>query len=134
MVVVGAAADRALTAAVTSAIGPSVLDISGRLSLGGLAALLAQAAVVIGNDSGPLHLAEAVGASTVGIYWCGNLVNADPMTRTRHRPVPSWRLDCPVCGRNCITESCSHQVSFVADVPVQEVLEHALDLLGGSGP
>jgi heptosyltransferase III len=36
--------------------------------LGYLAAILAQADVVIGSDSGPLHLAAAVGARTVRLY------------------------------------------------------------------
>ena len=83
-------------------------DVCGALSLGGLVGLLARCSFLVANDSGPLHLAEATGAATVGIYWCGNLINAEPITRTRHRPHLSWRLTCPVCGRNCIYDNCDH--------------------------
>lgn len=103
--------------------------LAGALSTGGLAGLLACCAVVVSNDSGPLHLGGAVGAATVGIFWCGNLINAGPVTRSRHRPAVSWRLDCPTCGTNCITGSCTHTASFVADVPLEEVRQSALDLL-----
>jgi ADP-heptose:LPS heptosyltransferase len=37
-------------------------------SLGLLAALLARCELVVGNDSGPMHLARAVGAKTVTIF------------------------------------------------------------------
>lgn len=108
----------------------SVRNAAGRLSLGGTLGLLAAARLLVSNDSGPLHLAEAVGTPTVGIYWCGNLVNADPITRSTHRPVLSWRLDCPVCGANVISDRCAHDASFVDQAPVEEVLAQALELLG----
>lgn len=106
-----------------------VQSVCGQLSLNGLTGLLSRCKVVVSNDSGPLHLAGAVGAATVGIYWCGNLINAGPFYRTRHRPQLSWRLNCPVCAQNCILQQCQHQVSFVDDVPVSEVRAATLDLL-----
>lgn len=113
-------------------------DMVDKLSLGGLAALLERAAVFVGNDSGPLHLAAAVGAATVGIFWCGNLINAGPPTRGRHRPQISWTVHCPVCGADCTRDlyptreggpPCSHDVSFVDDVSVPEVVAAATELL-----
>src|SRR5205807_1381925 len=71
------------------------------LPLGGFAALLARAAVVVSNDTGPVHLAEAVGAPTVGLYWVGNLINGAPVDRARHRPLISWTIHCPECGEDC---------------------------------
>ncbi|MFL6113490.1 MAG: glycosyltransferase family 9 protein, partial [Catenulispora sp.] len=98
--VTGTAGERAAVRAVVAAMRHPALDLCGRLSLGGLAGLLARAAVVVSNDSGPLHLAHAVGARTVGVYWCFNLVNSSPLTRARHRPFVSWRRACPVCGHD----------------------------------
>jgi hypothetical protein len=96
---------------------------------------------VVSNDTGPRHLAAAVGAATVGIYWCGNLINAGPLTRRRHRPHLSWTVHCPVCGRNCTEpelpavhrgRGCPHDESFVASVAPTAVLADALDLLAGA--
>jgi ADP-heptose:LPS heptosyltransferase len=106
-----------------------VENLCGRISINGLAGVMAKARVVVGNDSGPLHLAEAVGAATVSIYWCGNLINAGPPTRSNHRPILSWQLLCPICSANTMEEGCSHSASFVVDVSVDEVLDEILDLL-----
>jgi ADP-heptose:LPS heptosyltransferase len=110
------------------ACGP-VHALAGQLTLSGLTGLLERAAVVVANDTGPHHLAAAVGTATVGIYWCFNIINADPTSRTIHRPIVSWQLECPLCGRSQVTDPCTHKVSYVADVSVELVVEHALDLL-----
>jgi len=129
VVVTGTAPERPLVDAVLGAMRHRAFDGCGRLSLGGLSGLLARCNVVIANDTGPLHLAAAVGAATVGIYWCRNVMSAAPLTRTRHRPLVSWRLTCPVCGRDSSSDPCGHAVSFVADVPVAAVIEAAAELL-----
>jgi ADP-heptose:LPS heptosyltransferase len=129
VVIPGIGSERKIIEAVAGRMRHEPQELCGRLSLKGLTGLLSRCALVVGNDSGPLHLAHAVGAPTVGIYWCGNVFTAGPVTRSRHHPVLSWRLECPVCGVNCITGKCGHRESFVADVPVDEVLGAASGLL-----
>jgi ADP-heptose:LPS heptosyltransferase len=127
--VVGAECDARLGQEVAGAMKGRAANLVGRLSLGGLTGLLGRCRVLVSNDSGPLHLAAAVGTATVGIFWCGNLINAGPPYRTRHRPLLSWRLACPVCGVDCTLSRCEHDASFVADVPAGEVAAAAVDLL-----
>ncbi len=129
VVVIGTPPEQSLVDRVMKAMNGQGQDVCSQLSLGGLAGLLSRCRVVVSNDSGPLHLAGAVGAATVGIYWAGNLTTAGPLTRTRHRPIASWRMECPVCGRHCMHDNCDHRDSFVADVSVKTVTEAALDLL-----
>ncbi len=129
VVVTGTEAERYLVEAVVHAMQADAINLCERLTLGGLAGLLERCSVVVSNDSGPVHLAGAVGTPTVGIYWCGNLITAGPPTRARHHPLISWRLDCPVCGRNCTRESCTHRESFVADVAVEDVIAAAREFL-----
>ncbi len=129
VVVTGTASERPLVDAVLGSMSSPVENLCDRLTTNGLAGLLSRCHLVVANDTGPLHLAAAVGAATVGIYWCGNLINADPITRTRHRPILSWRLECPICGRNTIYDNCQHRSSFVADVPIDQVADVALSLL-----
>lgn len=138
-VLVGSPADADAAAAVRAGCRRAPLDLVGRTSLGVLAGVFARCAAVVGNDSGPLHLARAAGAATVGLYWCGNAINAAPPTRCRHRPLLSWVLHCPVCGTDCSTaghphrpgEGCGHRPSFLGQIPVAEVLEEVSDLLAG---
>jgi ADP-heptose:LPS heptosyltransferase len=130
VVVSGTSVERPIVEAVCRAMRSPAVDASQALSLGGLAGLLSEAEVVVSNDSGPLHLAGAVGAPTVGIYWVGNLITAAPVMRARHRPVASFRIACPVCGAANVRESCAHDASFVEEAPLDEVLEAAFDLVG----
>lgn len=131
--VLGTAPECPIVEAVITNMQAEAEALCDRLSLGGLAGLLSQAALMISNDSGSLHFAAAVGTPTVGIFWCGNLINGGPLTRTRHRPFLSWRLDCPRCGANAIESPCEHRDSFVADVPVEDVTNAALDLFMSFG-
>ena len=105
-----------------------------RLTLGGLAALLACADLVVSNDTGPLHLADAVGTPNVGIFWCGNYLNWSHFTRSRHRPLASWTVHCPLCGADMsVTDPprdvCRHETCFVDGVSVDDVLTASYELL-----
>jgi ADP-heptose:LPS heptosyltransferase len=121
-----------LTSEIVEAMKYEAADLCGRLSLGGLSGLLDRCALVVSNDSGPLHLARATGTATVGIYWGPNFINAGPPNRAWHRPALSWRSCCPVCGATLFDHDCGHTVSVVADVPVDEVADYALELLRNS--
>jgi ADP-heptose:LPS heptosyltransferase len=130
--VVGVEEDQALISRIVNSMEHDAFDLCGQLSLRGLAGLLSRCAVVVSNDSGPLHLAGAVGATTVGIYWGPNLINAGPPNRARHRPAVSWRSSCPVCGATLFDNDCGHAVSVIADVPTDEVMGYTLELFRSS--
>ncbi|MCQ1946260.1 glycosyltransferase family 9 protein [Arthrobacter sp. zg-Y1116] len=141
VVVVGDDADRGLAQEVVdlalAEAGPDapVRSLAGELGIGTLGALLQASAVMVGNDSGPRHLAQAVGAATVGIYWFGNVVNAGAMGRTRHRVHMSWVSECPVCKADVTqvgwtAERCEHDDSFVAEVRTADVWADVDELLG----
>jgi heptosyltransferase-2 len=72
MVVIGAGGDAPLAAAIHAAVqergGPPVIDATGKLSLLGSAALLSRCAVLVTNDSAPLHLASAMNTPTVALF------------------------------------------------------------------
>ena len=128
VVVTGSTEEYDLAEMVVQAMQKRARNLSGTLSIGGLAGLLSRSRVLISNDTGPAHLSEAVGTATVGIYWCGNMITFAPLTRTKQRQVVSWRLNCPVCGRDNISTYCEHEVPFLDDVSVDEVRQAALDL------
>jgi ADP-heptose:LPS heptosyltransferase len=138
VVVTGSAGERAAVEAVVAAMRHPAVPLAGALSLPGLAGLYGRCAVVVANDTGPRHLAAAVGAATVGVYWAGNLVNAGPATRLRHRAHLSWTVDCPVCGARLPEPElpathhgrpCPHDASWVAEVDPAAVLADAVSLL-----
>jgi ADP-heptose:LPS heptosyltransferase len=70
-----------------------LLDLSGGLSLGELVALLSRADLVVSNDSGPMHLAAALGVPTLGLF--------GPETPRRYGPIGARTAalsDPPPCG------------------------------------
>ncbi|MDM4722203.1 glycosyltransferase family 9 protein [Micromonospora sp. WMMA1363] len=142
VLVTGTTGEQAVVERVVAAAGVPVRPQVGTLSLGGLVGCYAGCALVVANDTGPLHLAAAVGTATVGVFWVGNLINTANPLRARHRPISSWTVHCPVCGVDCVPGiyphrpgdgDCPHRDSFVTDVPAIEVLEAARELLAVNG-
>ena len=66
-VVAGGPAERPLARAIRDA-APGTLDLTGRTSLFELAAIARRAAVAVGNDTGPTHLAAAAGCPTLALF------------------------------------------------------------------
>jgi ADP-heptose:LPS heptosyltransferase len=130
----GGADEKALCAQVCAAMRAPALDLSGRLSLRGLLALLARSRLVVSNDTGPLHLAQAVGTPTLGFYWFMNLLASAPLVAGPHRELFSTRIQCPVCGAENVRERCTHDASFVADVPLEEARALALQMFSDAAP
>ncbi len=65
IVLVGTPAERELCA---RAAPEGAINWAGKTTLGRLAALLARCSLLLANDSGPLHVAHAVGTPVVGIF------------------------------------------------------------------
>jgi ADP-heptose:LPS heptosyltransferase len=66
LLVTGAAADAPVAEAI--ARGAGAVSIAGATAIGTFAALAERARYVVAIDSGPMHVAAAVGAPTVGIF------------------------------------------------------------------
>jgi ADP-heptose:LPS heptosyltransferase len=112
VVVTGGADERALTAKVAGGAPPEreVVDLGGRVDLGGLARVLAGAEVVVVGNTGPAHLAAAVGVPVVSLF-----SPVVPAARWRPWKVPQVLLGdqaaacagsrakvCPVPGHPCL--------------------------------
>lgn len=103
--VVGGAGDAEAVRAVCA--GAPVLDRSGRTTVGVLAAFLEAADVVVTNDTGPMHLAAAVGVRTVALFGSTSPVWTAPRGaghRVVQHPVPCapcFRRDCRI-GYLCL--------------------------------
>ena len=67
VVIVGAEGDRALAEEILAA-APDAIDATGKLSLLASAELIGRSAVLVTNDSSPLHLASAMNTPTVAVF------------------------------------------------------------------
>jgi len=98
MLVVGSPADGALCEEVTA--GTQAKNLAGKLSLTQLAALLSQASIYLGNDSGLSHLAAAQGCKSVSIG----------LRNDYYRPWQGYALRGP-----CHEISCQDVLSFLRE-------------------
>ena len=79
--IVGTKGDASFAATIRAAC-PSAVDLTGRTTLLQLANVLASASLAIGNDTGPTHLAAALGIPTIALF----SDDSDPaLTRPRGR-------------------------------------------------
>jgi lipopolysaccharide heptosyltransferase II len=78
VVLVGGSDEVSLAKGVTSALPHQSFDLTGKTSLPQLAAILSQADVVVSNDSGPLHLAVALGRPVVAPFTCTSPLRTGP--------------------------------------------------------
>jgi ADP-heptose:LPS heptosyltransferase len=67
IVIVGGPQESALARAIQRQVGQA-RDLTGRTDFAKVAMLGAKAALVVGNDTGPLHLAAATGAPTIVLF------------------------------------------------------------------
>jgi len=68
VVLVGTAAERDLCGRVCRPAGDRVVNLAGRTGSAELAAILERSSALLGNDSGPGHLAAAVGTPVVAVF------------------------------------------------------------------
>lgn len=66
--VVGGPAEAALGAQVAAGIGDAAASFAGKTSLPRLAALVARCSLFVTNDTGPMHVAAAVGTPVVAVF------------------------------------------------------------------
>jgi ADP-heptose:LPS heptosyltransferase len=127
VVVTGGRGETNLTSLVAGSPRPGVTDAGGRLDLAGLARLLAGAAAVVVGNTGPAHLAAAVGTPVVSLY-------APTVPAARWHP---WHVPYALLGRQDIAcAGCRARVCPVAGHPclatvsAEEVMAALEDLIG----
>lgn len=101
-----------------------VLDLTRRTTLPELAAMLSMTDLFIGIDSGPMHMAAALGVQVIAIYGPSDPTLTPPMgightiVRTGIECSPCFRKSCPI-GRVCLTQ-----------LPAVRVIDAAAEALG----
>ena len=70
--------ERELGAAIRAAARAPLVDQIGRDTLPGMLALLARATLLIAPDTGPVHMATAVGTPVIGLYAATNPARSGP--------------------------------------------------------
>jgi ADP-heptose:LPS heptosyltransferase len=124
VVVVGAPGEEPLGEHLRDSLGSGVINAAGRTTLRQAAALVKRSVLFVGNDTGPMHLAAAVGVPVVEIS-ChpANGSPAHPNSPRRFHPwqVPHAVIQ-PVAGRDDCVNGCRSEFAHcILGVSVEQV-------------
>jgi lipopolysaccharide heptosyltransferase II len=112
--------------AIRQAMGVASHNLAGRLTLADLAALLTRATLLVSNNSGPVHVAAAVGTPVVDIY---------ALTNPQHTPwgvphrVLSHDVPCKYCYKSVCPEGHHHCLRLISP---EEVVKAVVELLAST--
>jgi ADP-heptose:LPS heptosyltransferase len=139
LVIFGGPQERALGSQVAGGVA---LDMAGRTDLPLLAAGLEGCDLVVTNDSGPMHLAAAVGTPTISLWGAGNPEITGPgggghqLLRRAELPcVPCEKNTCSRRGHGYVLDQAERECLRLIEVAtVADAVRKGLDDLIGSHP
>lgn len=102
------------------------INLIGRTNLSQLCSLVSKSKIVVANDSGPMHLANALNLPVVGIFGSGDAKRTRPYLENKSRVVDSPSIDCKPCYKEiCAAPECMEAIT------VDKVWQAVLELLKG---
>ncbi|MFQ5812561.1 MAG: lipopolysaccharide heptosyltransferase II [Anaerolineae bacterium] len=123
VILTGSPEESPLCRAIADEMTTKPIVAAGETSLGGLAAIMARCQVVLGVDSGPLHLAVALGTSTVHLFGPVDSRAFGPWGDPACHIVVTSEMDCIPCNRLDYPSAELHQHPCVRNITVEQVLE-----------
>jgi lipopolysaccharide heptosyltransferase II len=111
---------------IEAALGRNVLDLTGRTSLGQTAAVMSHCSLILCNDSGPMHLASAVGTPVLALFFSTHFVETGPYGVNHLVMHPM--LDCFPCQgtASCTDKKCLKMIPVDA---VEELIINRNDIM-----
>ena len=122
---IGGTAERSDTQAVLALMRTKAVDLTGQTPVGLLPSLLRQAAALITNDSGPMHIAAAVGTPVVALFGPTDPRKTGPYGKGHS--VLSHPVECSPCFRR----DCTRQVRLecLLEVEPNQVVQAVREVL-----
>lgn len=125
-VVVGGAAERERSSRILDDAGVVGRNLAGECSLPELISVLRGARLVVGNDSGPAHLAAALGRPTVAVFGPTSVVWTAPRGRAvrivggEAECAPCMKRECPDGVPTCLLSVSVEEVALAAARLIEE--------------
>ncbi len=123
VVLIGSADEQPDGDAIATAAGAKeVINLAGKTTIRETAAILSQALFFVGNDSGPAHLAAAVGIPLVVLSGADDPKSTSPLS-SRKRLIYLEHLDCISCVKNKCPLKGEKYMQCMKGITVEMVLE-----------
>ncbi len=129
VVLIAGPGERPLAEAVAAALPGPCVNLAGRTSLPVAGAVIRRLAVLLTNDSGPAHIAYALGTPTVTLFGGTDPRRWGPPPRPGHRVLAH-----PVPCRPCESDACPIGYACLERITVEQVVQAAQEAVGSAGP
>jgi heptosyltransferase-2 len=129
VILFGTPAEAAVSSAIAAGMRRPPIDLTGKSSIGDLPALLSQCHLFLGNDSGAMHVAAAVGLPVVAVFGPTDPLGTAPVTPrctiVQEKPYcsPCFLRRCPTDHR-CMTRITPDAVADAAQQWISSMEVH----------
>ena len=105
-----------------------ILDLQGKTNIEELFGLLALSDIIIGPDTGPMHIAAAVGTATLAIFGPTDIIRWRPFGLPEKHIIVSHHVPCSPCG---LRDHCTQPEQFkcMNEILPREVFQYACKLI-----
>ncbi|MFH0738964.1 MAG: glycosyltransferase family 9 protein [Candidatus Omnitrophota bacterium] len=129
VLILGDGKERQLAERIVKASSGKPFDLTGKISLKELAAVIERLDLLIANDGGPLHMAVALGVKTVSIFGPVDERVYGPYPASDRHIVIKKDLDCRPCYQDFRFKGCDNNRLCLEGIDVNEVYERARSLM-----
>lgn len=130
VVIIGSPDERGEAEQLKSLIASPIVDLTGAIPLGCLPLFLSKASAMVTNDSGPMHVAAAVGTPVVALFGPTSAIRTGPYGKIH--TVLTHDVSC----RPCFSRVCRHspQIECLTAITVEDVVKAARHVLSSQAP
>ncbi len=128
VILLGANSDKPGSKVILKSLSDNIFDLTGKTTLEETAAVMKKCKVIVTHDSGPMHLASAVGRPVVSIFGPTDPREYYPLNRNSHYFWNVGNIDCAPCYSEGEFPDCKDPRCINA-VSVEEVYNKMLEIL-----
>ena len=130
VIIVGGREDEPLATEIVSTSRTKPLVLTGKTDLLQLGAVLKRCALLVSGDTGPMHMATAVGTRVVALFGAADPARTGPVG-TGHRVVQASGVECIPCrSRRCTSDQ---HLQCMEKITVEQVFDVIASMLAEGG-
>ncbi|MBI2608012.1 MAG: lipopolysaccharide heptosyltransferase I [Deltaproteobacteria bacterium] len=126
-IIIGSSQDREIAQKICHAVPEFTLDLSDQTSLQDLISIIKQAQFVIGNDTGPIHIAAALKIPVYALFGSTNPLRTGPYGHSDK--VFNISLPCAPCFKKTCYQKGNQHLSCLKQLTPQDVYQKIINIL-----
>jgi len=129
IIILGDETEQPISDVIINAMVHKPVDLTGKIKLEILPAIIKCCNLLLSNDGGPMHMAVALGVKTVSVFGPVNEAVYGPYPDQRNHVALKWDMPCRPCYRNFRLPVCDKDRECLKSISVEDVFTAAKALL-----